>query len=44
MIDYLEKDELSFAFHSEFSPTNYWKTTKEKRILTLPNEKDYYFY
>ncbi|KEY19313.1 hypothetical protein [Kaistella antarctica] len=42
MLKSLEKDELPYAFADYFGPTNYWKTSNNKKIYTLPNEEQYY--
>ena len=42
MLSQLEEDELPYAFAEYFSPTDYWKTTNDQKIETLPNEKDFY--
>jgi hypothetical protein len=43
MLSHLEEDELPYAFDDYFSPTDYWKTTNNQKIKTLPNEKDFYY-
>ena len=42
MLNSLEKDELPYAFADYFGPTNYWKTSNDNKIATLPNEEQYY--
>jgi len=42
MLCHLEEDELPYAFADYFSPTDYWKTTNDQKIETLPNEKNFY--
>lgn len=43
MLDCLTDDELPYAFDPSdlFYPTGYWLTTKNQRIKTLTNEKEY---
>ena len=43
MLLQLDVDELPYAFAEYFSPTDYWKTSKDKKIQTLPNEKRFYY-
>lgn len=45
MLHTLKEGELPYAFdYSDyFEPTDYWKTSEDNKIKTLPNEKDYYF-
>jgi type I restriction enzyme, S subunit len=43
MLSHLEEDELPYAFAEYFSPTDYWKTTNDQKIETLPNEKNFYY-
>ena len=43
MLQQLVEDELPFAFAEYFSPTDYWKTTNNRKIQTLPDERRYYY-
>ena len=43
MVLELEEDELPYAFADYFSPSGFWKTSKQKEIETLPGEEKYYF-
>lgn len=45
MLQTLKQGELPYAFdYSDyFEPTDYWLTSKDNKIITLPNEKDHYF-
>ena len=43
MVSELEEDELPYAFADYFSPSGFWKTSKRKKIETLPGEEKYYF-
>ena len=42
MLNQLDEGELPYAFAEYFSPGDYWKTSEDKRITTLPDEKRYY--
>jgi len=43
MLSHLDEGELPYAFAEYFSPTDYWKTTNDQKIETLPNEKNFYY-
>jgi len=43
MLGRLDEEELPYAFAEYFSPTDYWRTTNEKMIRTLPDEKQFYY-
>jgi len=43
MLKLLDEDELPYAFADYFSPTDYWRTSKGKKIQTLPDEKRFYY-
>jgi hypothetical protein len=38
MLDGLEEEELPYALSDFFSPCEYWLTSSDKRIITLPYE------
>ncbi len=44
MLQTLKQGELPYAFDSSdyFMATDYWLTSDDNKINTLPNEKDYY--
>jgi len=42
MLNKLQEGELPYAFADYFSPTDFWKTTLDNEIKTLPNECQYY--
>ncbi|MCK3685091.1 ADP-ribosylglycohydrolase family protein [Maribellus sp. YY47] len=44
MLNQLEEEELPYAFGEYFSPTDYWDTSKNRKIATLPNEARFYKY
>ncbi len=46
MVENLKEEELPYAFDANdyFYPTDHWLTTKDNKIKTLPNEKEYYKY
>lgn len=41
MLDGLEEEELPYAISDYFSPCEYWQTSCGKRIMTLPDEKQF---
>jgi hypothetical protein len=41
MLDTLEEEELPYALSDYFSPCEYWQTSRDKRIMTLPDEKQF---
>ena len=41
MINKLQEEELPYAFAEYFSPDDYWETTLNNKIRTLPNENRY---
>lgn len=43
MTESLDAGELPYAFADYFSPTDFWRTSDDRQIKTLPGEKDYYF-
>jgi len=45
MLDTLNEGELPYAIDGSdyFEAIDFWKTTEDNKINTLPNEKDYYF-
>lgn len=43
MLRLLRTEELPYAFCDYFSPTDYWKTSKDNKITTLPNEIRFYY-
>jgi len=44
MLQQLEEGELPYAYSDSFSPSDYWRTSKEKSIRTLAGENRYYGY
>jgi len=42
MLDKLKEGELPYAFDDQFSPNDFWKTTLDNKIKTLPGENKYY--
>ena len=43
MLAALDKGELPYAFSDSFGPAEYWKTSADHKIYTLPGEEQYYF-
>jgi hypothetical protein len=43
MLRSLDIGELPYAFKEYFGPTDYWLTSKENRIKTLPGERRFYY-
>lgn len=43
MLRDLHPEELPYAFSDYFGPTNYWQTSQDHKIYTLPDEERYYF-
>lgn len=39
----LTEGELPYAFSDFFPPTDYWETSKQQKIPTLPNEMLFYY-
>ncbi len=44
MLNQLEKGELPYALAEYFYETEFWGTTKQKKIRTLPDENRFYSY
>lgn len=43
VLQILKAEELPYAYADYFSPTNFWKTSLENEIPTLPGDEKYYF-
>jgi len=41
-INTLKEADLHYAYVEYFSVSDYWETTRGQRIITLPNEKQFY--
>ena len=42
MLNKLQEGELPYAFDDYFSPTDFWRTSLDNEIKTLPNESQFY--
>ena len=42
MLNKLQEGELPYAFDDYFSPTDFWRTSLDNEIKTIPNECQYY--